>query len=164
MRFLSTLLLSSVALAADTAQMAQVVRIDTPRNQVVLAVDGNEQALVQSHLKFFDADGRPIRAELFAPREWVAITTVEDRIASLRKLREQPPYPLGEATVVSVDLEKEQITLKVAGVETTLDASKLTLLDAEGQSAKLNTFRAGQSVKTTADDRGQITCLQHVKA
>jgi hypothetical protein len=166
MRSFSTMLMASLALLATpaTAQLAQIVKIDTPRNQVVLAVDGNEQALVQSRLKFFDADGRSIRAEMFAAREWVSVTTVEERIASIRKLREQPPHPPGEATVVSVDLEKQQITLKVAGVETTLDAAKLTLLDAEGQVAKLSSFSAGQQVRTTADDRGQITGLQHMKA
>jgi hypothetical protein len=166
MRFSSTMLFASLALLATgaAAQVAQIVKIDPPRNQVVLDVDGTEQALVQSHLKFFDADGRSIRAELFAPREWVSVTKVEDRISSIRKLREQPPMPLGEATVVGVDLEKQQITLKVEGVETTLDAQKLSLLDAEGNQAKLSSFRAGQQVKTTADDRGQITGLQHMKA
>lgn len=66
------------------------------------------------------------------------------------------------ASIVSIDTKQQQLVVKVGEADYTVDATKVTLLDKEGKTAKLADFWAKQTVLVTMSG-SKITAIQQAK-
>lgn len=148
-------------------QQGSVVSVVADKHQMTVKVGETEHTVDARKVELLDAQGKTAKLSDFAAKDKIDVTMQEQRITKIQKLAAQGQHlastlGLSQGAVVRVDLEAKQITIKVDGVETTVSAASVKLLNREGKPATLSDFAAGAKIEVTKDDAGLITKIQSI--